>query len=244
MSAVAAAVVVGGGSGIGAAVASAQREAGHDVLVWDVDGDRDLTCDVTDPAQIDEAVATTIDRLGPPDHVTVTAGIAHHGWLTAVDADDWDRIVGVNAKGVWLALRALAPRMVERGGSMIAISSVSGRVADRTMGIYCASKAALDMVVRVAALEWAPTIRVNAVAPGVTDTRMLDPAPRDRGWLADVATRTPLGRLGQPDDVATLVLALHDLAWVTGQIVECDGGLARLSPIDPTAGRPHPPMLA
>src|SRR5262249_3366533 len=154
-----------------------------------------LTCDVTDPTQVAEAVAATVDRLGPPDHVTVTAGIAHHGWLTAVDADDWDRIFGGNAKGVWLVLRAPAPAMVRRGGSMIAISSVSGRVADRTMGIYCASKAALDMIVRVAALEWAPSIRVNAIAPGVTDTRMLDPAPRDRGWLAEIATRTPLARL-------------------------------------------------
>jgi NAD(P)-dependent dehydrogenase (short-subunit alcohol dehydrogenase family) len=238
------AVVVGGGSGIGAAVAAAQRAAGHDVLVWDVDGERDLTCDVTDPVQIDAAVAATVEQLGPPDHVTVTAGIAHHGWLTDVAADDWDRIVGVNAKGVWLALRALAPSMVERGGSMIAISSVSGRVADRTMGIYCASKAALDMVVRVAAMEWAPTIRVNAVAPGVTDTRMLDPAPRDRGWLVEVAARTPLGRLGAPADVASVVVALHDLEWMTGQVVECDGGLTRVSPINPTSGRPHPPMSA
>lgn len=89
------------------------------------------------------------------------------------------------------------------------------------------------MVVAVAAREWAPSVRVNAVAPGVTDTRMLGPVLRDRGWLRTVADRTALGRLGTPDDVAEAMLAVHGMHWVTGQIVSCDGGLSRHSPIDP-----------
>jgi NAD(P)-dependent dehydrogenase (short-subunit alcohol dehydrogenase family) len=94
------------------------------------------------------------------------------------------------------------------------------------------------MLVRVAAVEWAPAgVRVNAVAPGVTRTPMLGPVPTDRGWLAEVAARTPLGRLGEPDDVAAAVLAVHDLAWVTGQVLDCDGGLAQRSPIDPPGTR-------
>jgi NAD(P)-dependent dehydrogenase (short-subunit alcohol dehydrogenase family) len=92
-------------------------------------------------------------------------------------------------------------------------------------------------VIAVAALEWAPTVRVNGVAPGVTDTPMLGPAPRDRGWLREVADRTALRRLGTADDVAATILAVHGLRWVTGQIVPCDGGLSRRSPIDPP-GRP------
>jgi 3-oxoacyl-[acyl-carrier protein] reductase len=104
------------------------------------------------------------------------------------------------------------------------------------MGLYCASKAALDMVIAVAALEWAPTVRVNGVAPGVTDTAMLGPAPRDRGWLPSVAGRTALGRLGTPDDVAEAILAVHALGWVTGEVVRCDGGLSHHSPIDPMGG--------
>jgi len=104
------------------------------------------------------------------------------------------------------------------------------------MGLYCASKAALDMIVRVAALEWAPTVRVNAVAPGVTDTPMLPSIPRDTGWLRGVADRTALDRLGTPDDIAAAALALHDLDWVTGQVLMCDGGLALRSPIDPLGG--------
>jgi NAD(P)-dependent dehydrogenase (short-subunit alcohol dehydrogenase family) len=143
-------------------------------------------------------------------------------------------------KGVWLVLRAFQRAMrADRAdpasvpGSMVVTSSVSARLADRTMGLYCASKAALDMVVRVAALEWAPGVRVNAVAPGVTDTPMLGPAPRTEGWLAGVADRTALGRLGTPDDIAETILGIHAMGWVTGQVLVCDGGLSQHSPIDP-----------
>ena len=234
-----AAVVVGGASGIGAAVAARHRAEGTTVLVWDVDDDADVRCDISNAEQVDAAVAATLERIGCPDLVTVTAGIGHAGMLIDAPAADWDRVVGTNAKGVWLTMRALARPMHEGGGgSIVVTSSVSADLADRTMGLYCVSKAALDMVVKVAALEWAPAIRVNAVAPGVTDTPMLGPVPRDRGWLRGVADRTALGRLGTPDDVADAILAVHAMGWVTGQIVVCDGGLSRHSPIDPLG--PHP----
>jgi NAD(P)-dependent dehydrogenase (short-subunit alcohol dehydrogenase family) len=111
---------------------------------------------------------------------------------------------------------------------------VSAQLPDRSMGLYCASKAALDMVVRVAAVEWGPRIRVNAVAPGVTDTPMLGGIPRSGPWLSGVGRRTALGRLGRPDDIAETVLAVHAMSWVTGQSIRCDGGLSLFSPIDPT----------
>jgi NAD(P)-dependent dehydrogenase (short-subunit alcohol dehydrogenase family) len=234
-----AAVVVGGGSGIGAAVAARHRAQGIDVLVWDVGESADVRCDITDRGQVDAAASATLERIGPPDVVTITAGIGHAGMLLDTPADDWDRVVGTNAKGVWLAMRALAHAMLDGGGSIVATSSVSAHLADRSMGLYCASKAALDMVIRVAALEWAPTVRVNGVAPGVTDTPMLARAPRDRGWLRGVADRTALGRLGMPDDVADAILAVHDMHWMTGQIVPCDGGLSLHSPIDPLGPRPR-----
>ena len=231
------AVVVGGASGIGAATVARHRDAGHDVAVWDLAG-ADITCDITDPEQIDAAVAATLDSVGVPDLVSVTAGIGHAGMLLDAPADEWDRVVGTNAKGVWLAMRALARPMLDGGGgSIVVTSSVSARLADPLMGIYCVSKAALDMVVAVAAREWAPSVRVNAVAPGVTDTAMLGPVPRDRGWLQSVAERTALGRLGAPDDIAEAILATHGMSWVTGQAVVCDGGLSRHSPIDPLGGR-------
>ena len=229
------AVVVGGGSGIGAAVAARQRADGHRVIVWDQGAGADVQCDVGDAEQVDSATAETLEQAGAPEFVTVTAGVGHAGLLLDAPASDWDRVVGVNAKGTWLVMRALARPMIEgRGGSIVVTSSVSARLADRTMGLYCASKAAVDMLVRVAAQEWAPNVRVNAVAPGVTDTAMLGPMPRERGWLAGVAGRTALERLGRPDDVAETVAALHRLGWVTGETIVCDGGLSLRSPIDPT----------
>ena len=228
------AVVVGGASGIGAAVVDRQRAAGVDVVVWDVAESADVRCDLRDPVQVDDATSATLDRIGPPDLVTVTAGIGHGAMLLDVDADEWERVVGTNAKGVWLAMRALArPMLGAGGGSIVATSSVSARLADATMGLYCASKAALDMVIKVAAIEWAPTVRVNGVAPGVTDTPMLGRAPRDKGWLQRVAGRTALDRLGTADDIAEVIVDTHAMRWVTGQIVTCDGGLSLQSPIDP-----------
>jgi NAD(P)-dependent dehydrogenase (short-subunit alcohol dehydrogenase family) len=230
------AVVVGGGAGIGAAVVDSYRAQGRPVVVWDIDGERDVDCDVAVPAQVDAALATTLERFGSPTTATITAGIGHAGALIDLAPEEFDRVLGVNTKGVWLAMRALALPMIDAGaGSIVAISSISARVADRGMGMYCASKAALDMLVRVAALEWAPhRVRVNAVAPGVTETRMLGGAQTDGGWLAGVQKRTALGRLGAPADIAAAVLALHDLDWVTGQTLECDGGLALHSPIGPS----------
>lgn len=231
-------MVIGGASGIGAAVVERQRALGGEVLVWDRTDDADVVCDIADPAQVDEAATATLERCGVPSVVTITAGVGHGGMLLDASADDWDQVMGVNAKGVWLAMRALARPMLEAGGgSIVVTSSVSARLPDRAMGLYCASKAALDMLVAVAASEWAPTLRVNAVAPGVTDTAMLGPAPRDGSWLAGVATRTAGGRLGTADDIAESIVALHGMSWVTGQVVPCDGGLLLHSPINPMGDR-------
>ena len=146
--------------------------------------------------------------------------------------------MAINARGPWLVMRTVAKQMIESSvsGSIVVTSSVSARLVDRGMGLYCASKAALSMVTQVAASEWAPhNIRVNAIAPGVTETPMLGGAPTNEGWLAAVANRTPLGRIGQADDIAAAAIALHSLQWVTGQILECDGGLSTYSPINPLA---------
>lgn len=229
------AVVVGAASGIGAAVAARHRAAGTPVVEWDIRAGHDITCDITDPAAVDAAAIATLDRIGVPATVTVCAGIGHGGLLLDLDAAEFDRVLGVNAKGPWLAMRALVRPMIAAGvrGSIIATSSVSARIVDRNMGLYCASKAALTMLVKVAAAEWAPAgVRVNAIGPGVTDTPMLGGAPLDRGWLAHVAERTALGRIGTADDIAEATLALHTMSWVTGQILECDGGLGLKSPID------------
>jgi NAD(P)-dependent dehydrogenase (short-subunit alcohol dehydrogenase family) len=119
------------------------------------------------------------------------------------------------------------------GGSIVAVSSVSGTLADRDMGAYCVSKAGIDMLVRVAATEWgAYGIRVNAVGPGVTRTPMVAQAEQLPGWVDGLIERTALGRLGEADDVAETIAAVLEMSWVTGQTVFADGGLALHSPID------------
>jgi NAD(P)-dependent dehydrogenase (short-subunit alcohol dehydrogenase family) len=227
------ALVIGGGSGIGAAVAAAHRERGDDTVVWDVAGPRDVTCDISQPDEIDAAV-DDIEPAQLPTWVTITAGVGHSGLLEEATPEDWDRVMAINARGPWLCLRGLAGAMRSAGrlASMVATSSVSAQLVDRSMGLYCASKAALSMLVQVAAAEWGRDgIRVNAVAPGVTATPMLG-MPTDSPWLTDVAARTALGRVGTAEDIAGAVLALHGASWVTGHVLSCDGGLSLRSPID------------
>jgi NAD(P)-dependent dehydrogenase (short-subunit alcohol dehydrogenase family) len=229
-------VVIGGASGIGAAIAAAQRAAGRSVLVWDIASPYDIVCDIQDPIQIETAMGDTVGRVGVPDQVTITAGVGSGGPLLDIEPEEWDRVMATNTRGPWLAMRAAARAMIaaDLAGSIVVTSSISSRLADRIMGAYCSSKAALDMLVKVAAREWAPhQIRVNAVAPGVTDTPLIGGVPLDTGWLKEVSTRTALGRVGQPSDIAEAVLALHQLDWVTGHILDCDGGLSLHSPIGP-----------
>jgi NAD(P)-dependent dehydrogenase (short-subunit alcohol dehydrogenase family) len=229
------AVVVGGASGIGAAVVDAYRSREVPVLVWDIVDGADVVCDVRDPASVDAAMTATLKEVGVPQWTTITAGIGHGGLLVDEDVEAWDRVMEVNTRGPWLVMRAMARAMAEAevAGSLVATSSVSAHLVDRAMGVYCASKAALSMVIRVAAFEWAAQgIRVNGIGPGVTATPMLGGAPTDSGWVAAVQGRTPLGGLGQTIDIAEAVLSLHSLKWVTGQIVDCDGGLSLYSPID------------
>ena len=228
------AVVTGAGSGIGRRVAELLTAAGDDVVGWDIEG-TDTRCDITDPAAVDDAMATAVAEYGPPSRVVACAGVGRAGMLVDETVQDWNRVIAINLTGTWLTLRAAARAMIAAGtpGSMVAVSSISGTVVDRNMGAYCASKAAVDMLVKVAATEWGPHgIRVNAVGPGVTRTPMLAQPEDLPGWVEGLTERTPLGRLGEADDVAQAALGVLELPWVTGQIVHADGGLALHSPID------------
>jgi NAD(P)-dependent dehydrogenase (short-subunit alcohol dehydrogenase family) len=231
------ALVVGGASGIGAAVVARHRAAGEPVVVWDIAGEPDIRCDIADADQVDAAMAETLGRDGaaPPTVVTIAAGIGHAGLLLDLDPGEWDRVSGVNTKGVWLTMRAVARALLDAGatGSIVVVTSVSAHLVDRNMGLYCASKAATDMLVKVAAREWGPLgVRVNAVGPGVTRTPMLGRAKAGTSWLVPVEARTALGRLGEADDIAEAIIGLHAMGWVTGQALDADGGLSLQSPID------------
>jgi NAD(P)-dependent dehydrogenase (short-subunit alcohol dehydrogenase family) len=228
------AIVTGGASGIGSAAAARLRAAGHDVVTWDLHGG-DIACDISDPDAVSAALAQTLTAVGVPDRLVACAGVGASGMLIEQDPAEWKQVIDVNLTGTWLTMRAVARAMVDAGGagSIVAVSSVSGTVADRDMGAYCVSKAGVDMLVRVAASEWGPHgIRVNAVGPGVTRTPMLAQAEQLPGWLDGLSQRTALGRSGEADDVAEAIVAVLEMGWVTGQTVLADGGLALHSPID------------
>jgi NAD(P)-dependent dehydrogenase (short-subunit alcohol dehydrogenase family) len=231
------ALVTGGASGIGFEVVGLLRDAGHRVVAWDLSG-ADIDCDVSDPDSVSAAMEQTVREHGVPTRVVASAGIGSSGptgLLLKQAPADWERVLAVNLTGTWLTLRAAAQAMVDAGveGSIVAVSSISGTVADRDMGAYCVSKAGVDMLVKVAAQEWGPHgIRVNAVGPGVTRTPMLPNPDAWPGWADGVSRRTALGRLGEATDVAGAIVGVLELPWVTGQVVHADGGLALHSPID------------
>jgi NAD(P)-dependent dehydrogenase (short-subunit alcohol dehydrogenase family) len=228
------AVVTGGGSGIGRAVVDRLRDAGQTVVAWDISGG-DIDCDISDPDSVSTALEQTLAANGSPDRLVACAGIGASGLLLEQTPADWQRVIDTNLTGTWLTMRAVARAMVDAGsgGSVVAVSSISGTLADRDMGAYCVSKAGIDMLVRIAATEWGVHgIRVNAVGPGVTRTPMLADAAQLPGWVDGLAERTALGRLGEADEVAEAIVGVLEMSWVTGQTIFADGGLALHSPID------------
>jgi NAD(P)-dependent dehydrogenase (short-subunit alcohol dehydrogenase family) len=236
----AAALVTGGASGIGEATVRRLHDAGARVAVIDVagasDGDLHVQADVGDEAAAVDAVAHVARDLGGIDGAVLNAAVGGMSPILRMSTDEWDRVMRVNLRGAFVLLRECGRAMVDagNGGAIVAVTSVSGFLTDRMMAHYTVSKAGLAALVRVAARELgAHGIRVNAVAPGTTDTPMFAATDRMPGYRERVASRAALGRLGTADDVAQAIAAVLQLEWVTGQVVVADGGVSLASPIDP-----------
>jgi NAD(P)-dependent dehydrogenase (short-subunit alcohol dehydrogenase family) len=241
------AAVTGGASGIGAAAVRQLRGRGVRVASLDraradAGSDLDLICDVRDPAALDRAIGEVVEKLGGLDLAFVNAGVSG-GFNAFLDLslEEWDRVIDVNLRGAMLTLQRAARAMVTtgRGGAIVATTSTSAFVVDRPFPHYSAAKSGLAQLVRVAARELGPKgIRVNAVAPGPTVTGMVgkrtgtQSGPFGSDYLERVAARTPLGRLGRPEDIAEAAVALFELEWITGNVLVCDGGVSLYSPID------------
>ena len=224
-------VVTGATSGIGAAVAARLELDGHQVARWDISGPGQPV-DVADEDSI-RAAAERLERA--PDGVVLAAGVSAMAPLTETTTEQWEHQMRVNTFGVFACLRELLPRM-GAGGSVVVVASVAGLRAAPLLSAYCASKFAAIGLVQSVAIEQGPRgVRVNAVCPMYVRTPMQE---RELGWesalrgitpakvLDGYVARTPLGRIGSPEEIADAISFLlgHESRLMTGSTVTVTGG--------------------
>lgn len=243
------AVVTGGGSGIGQATAVRFAAEGASVGVLDlvpeaaeqtvalIDTDggvaRALAADVSDAGQVTGAVDALAAEFGRIDVLYNNAGVDSRGSVAVAEEADWDRCFAVNVKGTFLTSRAALKHMGE-GGSIVNQASVAGLVGVMNFAAYCSAKGAVIALTRSMAVDLAARrIRVNVICPGTVFTPLMEPMLAARGdgdmelGLARTLVKYPIGRLGDPEDIArvALFLASDEAAFMTGSVVAADGGM-------------------
>lgn len=235
------AFVTGGSTGIGAAIVQRlvaegahvgfghfEDPAGAEGMAAGLrsDGARAVAvpCDVRDRASVDAAVADVAAHLGPIDMLVNNAGVIRHTPFLEIDEEEWSLLFETNVAGAYRSLQACLPAMVERAsGCVVNIASELAFVGEPLLAHYTATKAAIVGMTKALARELGPLgIRVNAVAPGPTNTRILTDEERSEAYAATL----PLGRLGAPSEIAATVafLCSDDAAWYAGQVLSPNGG--------------------
>jgi len=251
------ALVTGAGSGIGAAIASALAQAGATVVVSDADpeaadaraaaiGARAAAraLDVTDRAQLASVEADLRGELGPVTVLVNSAGINRPAATESLSWDTWAAIVDVNLAGTFAACQRFGAAMLDAGGGAIVnVSSIHDRIAMPGRAAYAATKGAVSSLTRALAVEWAGRgVRVNALAPGFIRTPFVESALR-AGVASEqgIVERTPLGRLGEPSEVAdaALFLVSDQSRYITGHTLVVDGGYTAFGA--PVAATTRPP---
>ena len=241
------AVVTGGGQGLGKAISLGLAKAGAAVVVADIDpsaaaevaaqinalGQRsiDLPADATNNDQVEKMVESTIAAFGQIDVLVNNAGGAsgHNfgiGRISKITEKDWDETIRINLKSVFLCTRAVANHMVERKtGSIINMASITGQFPWAGLPAYSASKAAVINFTQCVAMELAPYVRVNALAPGLVETPRTSRNRRPE-QLTQLLSNVPLQRMGQPEEIADIAIYLASdvSSWITGTIMNCNGG--------------------
>ncbi len=236
------AFVTGAAAGIGQAIAQALAAEGAHVIVSDINGDageqaaaamveqgssaRFVQCDVADEASVESAIVDVVQREGKLNVMINNAGIGLRQPLPAwqFDVEEWDRVLAVNLRGVFLGMKHAIPVMLQQGGgSIVNIASIAGLAASPLLGPYGAAKAGVIQLTQTAALELAKqNVRVNAICPGWTETALLGEMRREV-----LVRQTPMGRLGRPNEIADLAvfLAGDTSSFITGNAYRVDGGL-------------------
>lgn len=248
-------VITGAAQGIGAACAQRLSQDGAAVALWDVDDTRgqalakSLTdqgrraiyqhCNVANKAEVDAATANTVQAFGHIDGLVNNAGIFKAAEFLDITEADWDAVINVNLKGSFLVAQAVAREMVKHGsGAIVNMSSVNGVMAIPSIASYNVSKGGINQLTRVMALSLADHgIRVNAVAPGTIATELAKNAVLGSDEArARIMSRTPMKRLGEPEEIADVCAFLLSSAssYMTGEIVYVDGGRLTLNYTVPT----------
>lgn len=245
------ALVTGAAQGIGLACAAALAREGAKVLIADVNATagaaalqqlRDAgakaafaTCDVSRKADVEKAVAAAVSEFGQLDIAIANAGIVHAAEFLDLEEADFDRVLAVNLKGVFLVGQAAARQMVKqgRGGAIINMSSVNAVLAIPNQVPYVVSKGAVNQLTKVMALSLATHgIRVNGIGPGTILTDLARKAVLgNREAERKILSRTPMGRMGEPDEIGKVAafLASDDASYLTGQTIYPDGGRLALN---------------
>jgi len=234
------ALITGGASGIGEATCHELARAGARVFVADIHLERaeqlaqelpnaqPILLDVTSQDSIHAAAA----QIGPLDILVNNAGIGHVGNIMNTESVDFDRLFEVNVRSVYLVTRAFLPQLLVSRGSVVNIGSVAGLVGIRQRFAYCSSKGAVVAMTRQLAVEYAKELRVNCVCPGTVETPFVEGylekyhAHEKEKIRAELRARQPMGRLGTPEEIASLVryLCSTEADFMTGSIVSIDGG--------------------
>ena len=242
------ALVTGAAQGIGKACAEALAEDGYHVVLADVQesvkdaaaalGGTGLICDMADPAAITAMFDHIEGEIGPVAALVNNAGVAMPGDFLDYDLDAFERVININLRGVFVALQRAGRTMVDRGikGAIVNMSSINALVAIPSIPAYCASKGGVMQLTKSASLALAQHgVRVNAVGPGSIDTEMMAGVNADPGAMKMVMSRTPMLRVGTPQEIANVVafLCSDKASYITGETIYVDGGRIGMNYLSP-----------